>query len=116
MALCDGSVRHRLGHVADLRRLRDAALAALAPRRRGADAVTQRPQERTRRRAIGVVGLAAVVGAFGYLLYGGIGENLVYFWSPGELLAKGSAAYDKPVRLGGQVAPGSVQWNPERLE
>jgi len=68
------------------------------------------------RRAAAGLALAAVVGAFGYLLYGGIGENLVYFLSPKELLAKGTAAYDVPVRLGGQVVPGSVQWNAERLE
>ena len=69
-----------------------------------------------RRRAVGGAALAAVLGAFAYLLYGGIGDNLVYFLSPKELLAKGTAAYDVPVRLGGQVVPGSVQWNAERLE
>ncbi len=68
------------------------------------------------RRSLAVAGLAAVLGAFGYLIYGGIGENLVYFLSPKELLAKGTAAYDVPVRLGGQVVPGSVQWNADRLE
>ncbi len=69
-----------------------------------------------RRRAAAAVALLVVLGAFGYLLAGGLGENLVYFWSPNELLAKGADAYDKPVRLGGQVVPGSVQWNAERLE
>jgi cytochrome c-type biogenesis protein CcmE len=69
-----------------------------------------------RGRLIAIGALAAVVGAFAYLLYGGIGENLVYFLSPKELLAMGTAAYDKPVRLGGQVVPGSVQWNADRLE
>ena len=72
--------------------------------------------QRGRRRLLALTALAVVLGAFGYLLYGGIGENLVYFLSPKELLAKGTAAYDVPVRLGGQVVPGSVQWNPERLE
>jgi cytochrome c-type biogenesis protein CcmE len=78
--------------------------------------MTERVASRTGRRAVAAVGLVAVVGAFGYLVYGGIGENLVYFLSPRELLAKGSAAYDVPVRLGGQVVPGSVEWNAERLE
>jgi cytochrome c-type biogenesis protein CcmE len=68
------------------------------------------------RRTLAAIGLAAVLGAFGYLLYGGVGQNLVYFLSPGELLAKGTAAYDLPVRLGGQVVPGSVAWNADRLE
>ncbi|MFN2563997.1 MAG: cytochrome c maturation protein CcmE [Gemmatimonadaceae bacterium] len=69
-----------------------------------------------KRRAVAVGALVAVAGAFAYLLIGGIGENLVYFLSPGELLARGTAAYDRPVRLGGQVVPGSVQWDADRLE
>ena len=73
-------------------------------------------RDRTRRRAIAALGLAAVVGAFAYLLYGGIGKNLVYFLSPQELLAKGGRAYDVPVRLGGQVVPGSVRWDADRLD
>jgi cytochrome c-type biogenesis protein CcmE len=71
---------------------------------------------RGKRRAFVIGGLVAMVAAFGYLIYGGIGDNLVYFLSPKELLAKGTAAYDVPVRLGGQVVPGSVQWNADQLE
>lgn len=62
------------------------------------------------------VGLVAILGTFGFLLYGGIGENLVYFLTPQELLAKGDRVYDAPVRLGGQVVPGSVQWNADALD
>ena len=61
-------------------------------------------------------GLLVVLGGFGYLLYGGIGENLVYFLTPKELLAKGDRAYDAPVRLGGMVVPGSVQWNAQAVD
>jgi cytochrome c-type biogenesis protein CcmE len=57
-----------------------------------------------------------ILGTFGYLLYGGVEQNLVYFLTPKELLAKGSSAYDAPVRLGGQVVPGSVQWNAQALD
>jgi cytochrome c-type biogenesis protein CcmE len=63
-----------------------------------------------------VVGLVAILGAFGLLLWGGIGENLVYFLTPQELLARGDRMYDAPVRLGGQVVPGSVQWNADALD
>ena len=61
--------------------------------------------------------LAAVVilCGFGYLLVGGIGENLVWNVTPNELLAKGEDAYGHPVRLGGQVAPGTVVWDEDRL-
>ncbi|HEX6939572.1 MAG TPA: cytochrome c maturation protein CcmE [Longimicrobiales bacterium] len=62
------------------------------------------------------VGLVVILGGFAYLLYGGIGDNLVYFLTPTELVEKGEAAYDTPVRLGGQVAPGSVVWDAEALD
>jgi cytochrome c-type biogenesis protein CcmE len=63
-----------------------------------------------------VAGLVVILGGFTYLLYGGIGENLVYFVTPTELYERGEGAWDTPVRLGGQVVPGSVQWNPEALD
>ena len=60
-------------------------------------------------------GVAVIVGAFAYLLYGGIDQNVVYFLTPHELLAKGDRGVDVPVRLGGQVKPNSVQWNDSTL-
>lgn len=68
------------------------------------------------RKVIAVVGALLVLGGFGYLVWGGLGSNLVYFLTPSELLAKGSAAYETPVRLGGQVVPGSIQWNADALD
>ncbi|HSJ05831.1 MAG TPA: cytochrome c maturation protein CcmE [Longimicrobiales bacterium] len=64
----------------------------------------------------GILATVIILSGFGYLMYGGIGENLVYFVTPGELLARGSEAYDKPVRLGGQVVPGTVRWNADDLD
>jgi cytochrome c-type biogenesis protein CcmE len=61
-------------------------------------------------------GLVAVLGAFGYLLAGGIGDNLVYFVTPTELVARGADAHDTPVRLGGEVKPGTVQWDADALD
>jgi len=63
------------------------------------------------RRLVVLAGAALVLVGFGYLAYGGLGSNIVYFLTPSELIAKGTAAYDSPVRLGGRVAPGSVQWD-----
>ena len=63
-----------------------------------------------------IVAAVILVGTFGYLMYGGIGNNLVYFLTPGELLAKGTSAVDVPVRLGGQIVPGSVAWNAATLD
>lgn len=69
-----------------------------------------------RKRATLFVAAAIVLGAFGYLLYGGIDQNVVFFLTPQELLAKGTAVQDVPVRLGGMVEAGSVQWNAEKLD
>jgi cytochrome c-type biogenesis protein CcmE len=68
------------------------------------------------RLAIKLAAVGVILAAFAYLLYGGIGNNLVYFLTPGELLAKGSAAVDVPVRLGGQIVPGSIEWNADKVD
>lgn len=64
----------------------------------------------------GALALVIVLGGFGYLLYGNIGDNIVYFLTPSELLAKGEKAFDAPVRLGGQVVPGTVKWDADALD
>src|SRR5207245_8233674 len=62
---------------------------------------------KTRWFAFGALGAAA--GAFLFIAIGGIGENLVYYWGPKELRAAGSKATGATIRLGGQVASGSVK-------
>jgi cytochrome c-type biogenesis protein CcmE len=61
-------------------------------------------------------GAAIVLIAFGYLIWGGIGSNLVYFLTPKELLAKGPKAVGASVRLGGMVQSGTIQWNSDTRE
>lgn len=68
------------------------------------------------RKTIGVFGAILVLGGFGFLIWGGLGSNLVYFLTPSELLARGDAAYETPVRLGGKVVPGSVHWDAKALD
>ena len=63
-----------------------------------------------------ILTLIIVLGGFGYLIYGGLDDNLVYFLTPSELMAKGDSAHGKPVRLGGMVVPGSVKWNAENID
>lgn len=63
-----------------------------------------------------LAGVAVILSGFGYLIYGGIGDNLVYFLTPTELVERGAKGYDAPVRLGGQVEPGSVEWDAEALD
>ena len=56
------------------------------------------------------VGALAVAGStFLFITLGGIGENLVYYWGPKELRAAGPKAIGATIRLGGQVAVGSVR-------
>lgn len=70
-----------------------------------------------RRRVVGgVAALVIVLSGFGYLMYGGIGENLVFFVTPGELLDMGEEAYDRPTRLGGQVMAGTMVWDADALD
>lgn len=71
---------------------------------------------RGRRRSALVVAAVILLGAFGFLLYGGIDSNVVFFLTPQELLARGTAAYDVPVRLGGLVQPGSVKWDAATMD
>jgi cytochrome c-type biogenesis protein CcmE len=73
--------------------------------------------EKKRRPRVGLIAACVVIiAAFAYLLTGGISSNLVFFLTPGELLAKGSDVYEKPVKLGGQVVPNSVEWNAEAID
>lgn len=68
------------------------------------------------KKLMGLFGAILVLGGFGYLVWGGLGSNLVYFLTPTELLARGDAAFETPVRLGGQVVPGSITWDADALD
>jgi cytochrome c-type biogenesis protein CcmE len=56
-----------------------------------------------------LVALGVAAGVIGLLAMSGIGENLVYYWSPSELRAAGERALGATVRLGGVVEAGSIQ-------
>jgi cytochrome c-type biogenesis protein CcmE len=69
-----------------------------------------------RRRPWGILVLVAVVLAVvAYLAFSGIGNALVYYVTPTELLARGDEAVGDTVRLGGQVKVGSVSGDPTNL-
>ncbi len=55
-----------------------------------------------------VVAVAAVLVVIAYFAFSSIGNALVYYLTPTELMARGDAAYSQTVRLGGLVKPGSV--------
>ena len=72
------------------------------------------------KRVLLIAGVLVIAAGFGYLIWGGIGSNLVFFVTPTELQAmeqaKGPQVHKTPVRLGGMVVAGSVQWNAETLD
>ena len=61
------------------------------------------------RRPWGILILVGVVLAVvAYLAFSSVGNALVYYLTPSELLDRGDAAVGDTIRLGGQVLPGSV--------
>ena len=59
--------------------------------------------------------MIVVLGVIAYLAISSIGNALVYYLTPSELLARGEAAVGDTIRLGGQVEPGSVHGEPTDL-
>ncbi|MBI3182053.1 MAG: cytochrome c maturation protein CcmE [Myxococcales bacterium] len=67
-----------------------------------------------RNRFILAVALLVAAGALAFIAFGDIGKNLVYYWSPSEMLAQGERAFGPTIRLGGVVQPGSVEWSAQK--
>lgn len=71
--------------------------------------------ERNRRRMLAVVAVLIAGGVLAFLAFGGIGENLVYYWSPTELAAAGGKATGATIRLGGLVEAGTIERSEDGL-
>lgn len=71
--------------------------------------------EAKQRKILAVAAVLVAGGVLSFLAFGGIGENLVYYWNPSELLEAGKKAQGATIRLGGLVAPGSIRYG-EGLE
>ena len=63
-----------------------------------------------------LAGAVLILAVFAWLLFGGLQKNVVFFLTPQELLAKGNEGVGVPVRLGGQVKPGSLKWDANALD
>ncbi|MFN4070963.1 MAG: cytochrome c maturation protein CcmE [Thermus caldifontis] len=63
-----------------------------------------------------LIGLLLILGALAYLIFGGLGQNLVYFLTPSEYLQDQARYQNRPVRLGGLVKEGTVRYDKDRLE
>jgi cytochrome c-type biogenesis protein CcmE len=57
-----------------------------------------------------IAGVLVIVAALGFVIYQGLANNLEYYITPTELMAKTNIA-GQSFRVGGQVKSGSVRWN-----
>ena len=73
-------------------------------------------KSRPSKKAGAIAAVVVLLGAFAWLIWGNLDKNVVFFLTPNELLAKGTEAMNVPVRLGGQVKPGSVKWDDQSLD
>ncbi len=62
-------------------------------------------------RLFALIALAIAGGAFAFIALGGLGENLVYYWGPTELRQNADKAVGATIRLGGLVAPGTIEYD-----
>ena len=70
----------------------------------------------TQRRILLVGALLFAGAVLAFVSLGNIGENLVYYWNPTELVEQGQKAYGADIRLGGVVKEGSLKWDKEKNE
>ncbi len=67
---------------------------------------TDKVRRKTRLFMLGAFVVAGI--AFAVIAASGVNKNLVYYWTPSDLVTNGSKAYGATIRLGGMVAPGSI--------
>lgn len=71
----------------------------------------------TRNKKIGLIAsIALIASGLAYLGMGQFGQNLVYFFTPSEVIAFTPDYFGKKVRVGGMVVQGSVQVVPNSLK
>ncbi len=65
---------------------------------------------------LAVAALLVAGGALAFIALGDLGSNLVYYWTPAEMLDAGSKAYGATIRLGGIVQRGTIAWDSGHTE
>ncbi len=56
-----------------------------------------------------------VLSVISYLIYAGVRDTMTYYLTVSEVLAQPFENQDQTLRVGGNVSPGSVQWDPKNL-
>ncbi|MDP6626068.1 MAG: cytochrome c maturation protein CcmE [Nitrospinota bacterium] len=62
------------------------------------------------------VGSLLIVGAISYLIYTGVSQTSVYFFTVSELIDKKETLFDEGVRVNGTVVPGSIDKDGSNLK
>ena len=62
-----------------------------------------------------IVAGVIVVGALVGLIYSGVRDSMVYFYTPSEVKQKQEELRWRALRVGGMVVDGSVRWDPQNL-
>ena len=62
-----------------------------------------------------IVAGVIVVGALVGLIYSGVRDSMVYFYTPSEVKQKQEELRGRALRVGGMVVDGSVRWDPQNL-
>lgn len=57
-----------------------------------------------------------ILSIIGYLTYTGIRDTMAYYLTVSELLARGPSDENVGLRVGGEVIPDSIKWNPKDLK
>ncbi len=68
-----------------------------------------------RRRVKYLIGGVIVLGALFGLIYSGVRQSVVYFYTPSEVLKDQGRVEGKSLRIGGMVENGSIHWDPQTL-
>jgi cytochrome c-type biogenesis protein CcmE len=86
----------------------------LDPDKGGAADLAPEPAAKARGGRIWIAALLLIAaGGLLWLVVGGVEQNLVYYLTPSELIAKGEEGIGANVRLGGMVQKGTINWQPE---
>ena len=80
-----------------------------------ANTATAQSQQKQRRLFL-VIALLVATSALGFISFGNIGENLVYYWDPSQVIEAKEQAFGATIRLGGVVKVGTLDWDTQANE
>ena len=63
-----------------------------------------------------IVAGVVIIGAIAYLMFSGINDSMVYYYSVSELMASAHSLEGKGIRVSGYVSPGTIQKTAGRPE